>query len=258
MANGAHVFISSRDTATLEAAATELTETVGTPSGGTCVAVAGSLGSRLGCEKLAEAMGGLAPGGLHCLVNNSGTSWGEPLARKSGRMNWGWDKVLDLNLKAPFYLTRALLPLLGKGALEGDPSRVINVGSIVGVTHQDFPTHAYDASKAALHALTKKLAFDLAKPAGDGGAGGGGRTTVNAIAPGYVPSKMTEGLAAWGVDDASTVAATPLGRMGRASDMAGAALFLASPAGAWVTGAVLPVDGGILTTPLCLGGAEEQ
>jgi NAD(P)-dependent dehydrogenase (short-subunit alcohol dehydrogenase family) len=117
--------------------------------------------------------------------------------------------------------------------------------------HQDFPTHAYDVSKAAVHSLTKKLAADLAQRTE------GRPVTVNAIAPGYVPSKMTEGLAAWGVDADKAAKSIPLGRMGGAEDMAGAALFLASPAGAWVTGAVLPVDGGSLTAPLSmLDGGE--
>eukprot|EP00614_Pseudopedinella_elastica_P017240 CAMPEP_0172646674 /NCGR_PEP_ID=MMETSP1068-20121228/240363_1 /TAXON_ID=35684 /ORGANISM="Pseudopedinella elastica, Strain CCMP716" /LENGTH=141 /DNA_ID=CAMNT_0013460939 /DNA_START=647 /DNA_END=1072 /DNA_ORIENTATION=- len=139
------------------------------------------------------------------------------------------------------------------------------IGSVAGLQAQDFPTHAYDASKAALHALTRKLAHDLAKPqpaheascdqseAADQGAGVCVRITVNALAPGYVPSQMTQGLASWGVEcDERTARSIPLGRMGQASDLAGAALFLASPAGSWITGAVLPVDGGVLTTPISL------
>jgi len=246
VANGATVFISSRDTVALDGAASELTA-AGAASGGRCISIAANLGSRGGCEELAAAMAELLKGGgLHCLVNNSGTSWGEPLERKSGRLNWGWDRVLDLNLKAPFYLTRALLPSLEATASSADPARVINIGSVAGLTAQDFPTHAYDSSKAAVHALTKKLAHELARRTPDK------PVTVNAIAPGYVPSKMTQGLAAWGVDQEQAAAAIPLGRMGAASDMAGAALFLASPAGAWVTGAVLPVDGGSLAAPLAM------
>ena len=83
-----------------------------------------------------------------------------------------------------------------------------------------------------------------------------GRVTVNAVAPGYVPTRMSAGLEAWGADEATTSAACPLGRMGQASDMAGAAIFLSSPAGAWITGVILPVDGGILSQPISIGGDE--
>ena len=90
------------------------------------------------------------------LINNSGTSWGEPLERESGKMGWGWDKVLDLNVKAPFYLTRALLPALRAAAAPGAPARVVNIGSVAGVTHQPTPTHAYDASKASRGVLPRR------------------------------------------------------------------------------------------------------
>ena len=130
VANGSTVFISSRDSAALSAAAAELSESAAaTGAGGSCVAVPANLGSRNGCEDLSAALAELSPEGLHCLVNNSGTSWGEPLSRKSGRMNWGWDRVLDLNVKAPFYLTRSLLPLLWKSsAVAREPARVIMIG----------------------------------------------------------------------------------------------------------------------------------
>ena len=265
VANGSTVYISSRDKATLDATAEELTAsaaaaaaaTGGGPAG-RCVAIEGNLGSRAGCEALAAAVEEAEPGGLHVLVNNSGASWGESIERKSGKLNWGWDKVLDLNVKAPFYLTRALLPSLRRAATPDDPGRVVMIGSVVGVTPQDFPTHAYDASKAALHSLTRKLAFELGPPAGGDGGGGEGRITVNAIAPGYVPTRMSSGLAAWGADEATTSDASPLGRMGQSSDMAGAAIFLASPAGSWVTGVILPVDGGVLSQPIQIGGGSGE
>ena len=254
VANGSTVYISSRDQTTLEATADELTAAHSFNGGGCCVAVPGNLYTRAGCEELAATVGGLVPDGLHVLVNNSGVSWAEPLDRTSGqRSNWGWDKVLDLNVKAPFYLTRALLPTLRRAASSADPARVLMIGSVAGVHHQSIPTHAYDASKAALHSLTRKLAYDLAREAAADGSGeAGGRVTANAIAPGFIRTKMTAGLAAaYGADKWEKV--VPLGRMGEGSDIAGAAIFLSSPAAAWISGVILPVDGGILTQPLDLG-----
>lgn len=171
-ANGASVIIASRNSDALATAAGEIEAATGA---GVDVLKA-DLGTRAGCEALAAGV----DGPLDVLVNNSGTSWGEPLERESGRANWGWDKVLDLNVKAPFYLTRALLPALRGAAAPGAPARVVMVGSVAGVTHQPTPTHAYDASKTALHALTRKFAAELAPD-----------VAVNAVAPGFVPSRMS-------------------------------------------------------------------
>jgi len=160
-------------------------------------------------------------------------------------MNWGWDRVMDLNVKGLFYLTRECVPLLERrtesSAVE-DPGRIVNIGSIAGMITQEAPTHAYDVSKAAVHHLTKKMAADLA-PRG---------ITVNVIAPGYVPSRMTMGLAAYGVDEEKIQKNIPLGRMGDQEDMSGAALFLSSRAGAWCTGVILNVDGGACTLQMPL------
>jgi len=147
-----------------------------------------------------------------------------------------WDKVVDLNLKSPFFLTRAFLSLLEAAGTHDDPARVINIGSIDGLRVPPLPTYAYSASKAGLHHLTRVLAREL----------GPRHITVNAIAPGPFESKMMAAtLRSFG--DAIAEAA-PLRRIGRPDDMAGAAVFLSSRAGAYVTGAVLPVDGGIGTT----------
>ena len=236
-ANGAQVIIASRNAKALEATAAE----VKAATAADVETVVADLGSRSGCEALAAAVGGEP---LDVLVNNSGTSWGEPLDRESGKMNWGWDRVLDLNVKAPFYLTRALLPsLVAASERSGTPARVVMVGSVAGLTHQPTPTHAYDTSKAALHSLTKKFASDLAP-----------KVTVNAIAPGFVPSRMTKGLEAWGITLDGIAKHVPLGRVGAAADMAGAALFFSSPAGSWVSGVVLPVDGGHLAQGIPMPG----
>lgn len=102
---------------------------------------------------------------LLCLAatktKKTGTSWGEPLDRKESKSNWGWDKVLDLNVKGMFYLTNACLPMLQATADAEDPARLVNIGSVVGLIPQDAPTHAYDASKAAVHQLTRKFAGEF-------------------------------------------------------------------------------------------------
>jgi NAD(P)-dependent dehydrogenase (short-subunit alcohol dehydrogenase family) len=170
---------------------------------------------------------------LHILVNNAGATWGAPLQEFPAS---GWDKVLDLNLKAPFFLTRAFLPLLEEAGTDDDPARIVNVGSIDGLHVPPMHTYSYSASKAGVHHLTRVLAKEL----------GPRRITVNAVAPGPFESKM---MAATLENFGAEIAArAPLGRIGRPDDMAGAVVYLCSRAGAYVTGAVLPVDGGIATT----------
>jgi NAD(P)-dependent dehydrogenase (short-subunit alcohol dehydrogenase family) len=223
---GARVYISSRKAEVCERVAAELSEV------GECVAIPADLsGGEAACRRLAAEVGEREER-VHVLVNNAGATWGTPLEEYPAA---AWDKVLDLNLKAPFFLTRAMLPLLEAAAAPGDPARVVNVGSIDGLRVPVMPTYAYSASKAGLHHLTRVLARELGPRA----------ITVNAIAPGPFQSKMmAETLRRFGDQIA---AAAPLGRIGRPDDMAGAALYLASRAGAYVTGAVLPVDGGLTT-----------
>jgi NAD(P)-dependent dehydrogenase (short-subunit alcohol dehydrogenase family) len=196
---------------------------------GRVVSIAADLSTEEECIRLATEVAEREQR-VHILVNNSGAVWGAPLEEFPAA---AWDKVLDINLKAPFFLTRAMLGALEAAATLDDPARVINIGSIDGLRVPELPNFSYSASKAGVHQLTRVLAFWL----------GPRHITVNAIAPGPFPSRMMAAtLDAFGEEIA---ASSPLGRIGRADDMAGTAVYLASRAGAYVTGAVIPVDGGI-------------
>ena len=223
---GAKVYISARKADACEAAAAELSKQ------GECIALSADLSTEAEARRLAEAIAAREPA-LHVLVNNAGANWGAPLAEFPDE---AWDKVLALNVKAIFHLTRALLPQLEKAASAADPARVINIGSIDGLHVPDLETYAYSASKAAVHHLTRVLAKKLAPK----------RITVNAVAPGPFESKMmAQTLRSFGK---LIVESCPLKRIGEPEDMAGVAIYLASRAGAYVTGAVIPVDGGLATT----------
>ena len=223
---GASVYISSRNAGACAAAADEL------GSYGPVVAVPANLSTEEECLRLASEVGERERA-LHILVNNAGATWGAPLAEFPAS---AWDKVLDLNLKSPFFLTRAFLPMLETAGTPDDPARVINVGSIDGLRVPALPNYSYSASKAGLHHLTRVLAREL----------GPRHITVNAVAPGPFESKMMAATLRAAGDQIAAMA--PLRRIGRPDDMAGVAVYLASRAGAYVTGAVIPVDGGIATT----------
>ncbi|MEV4724598.1 glucose 1-dehydrogenase [Micromonospora humida] len=224
---GATVVISSRKADVCEAVAKELS------AEGRCEAIPADLGDDEGAEALAATVRERYDR-LDVLVNNAGATWGAPLESYPGS---AFDKLWAVNVKAVFRLTTALLPALRAAAGDDDPARVINIGSIDGLRVPTMEVYAYSATKAAVHMLTRSLAHQLAAE----------RITVNAIAPGPFESKMM----AFALDDPATRAAitqqVPLGRIGRPDDMAGAAIFLASRAGAYLTGAVIPVDGGITT-----------
>jgi NAD(P)-dependent dehydrogenase (short-subunit alcohol dehydrogenase family) len=223
---GARVYVSSRNAEVCEEVAAELSKR------GECIALPADLASQEQCVRLAGELAA-REAALHVLVNNAGANWGAPLAEYPDS---AWDKVLALNVKAVFHLTRALLPQLEAAASAEDPARVINVGSIDGIQVPALETYAYSASKAAVHHLTRVLAKRLAPR----------HITVNAVAPGPFESKMMAAtLESFGE---AIVAACPLQRIGTPEDMAGVAIYLASRAGAYVTGAVIPVDGGIATT----------
>ena len=220
--SGAKVYISSRKADVCEQVAAELSEV------GECVALPADLSTEAECRRLADAVAEREDR-LDVLVNNAGATWGAPLEQFDEA---AWERVLALNVKGVFHLTKFLTPLLEKAGSADEPARVINIGSIDGIHVPALETYSYSASKAAVHQLTRHLARRLA-PA----------VTVNAIAPGPFESKMMAAtLDAFGDQIA---ASAPLKRIGRPDDMAGAAIFLASRAGAYLTGAVIPVDGGI-------------
>jgi NAD(P)-dependent dehydrogenase (short-subunit alcohol dehydrogenase family) len=222
---GARVYISARKADACRQAAEELSRA------GTCVAIPADVSTDAEARRLGGEIAAREPA-LHVLVNNAGANWGAPLEEYPDA---AWDKVLGVNVKGVFHLTRALLPQLEQAARPGDPARVINIGSIDGLQVPQLETYAYSASKAAVHHLTRVLAMRLSSR----------NITVNAIAPGPFESKMMAATLERFRD--AIVATCPLGRIGEPEDMAGTAIFLASRAGAYLTGAVIPVDGGIST-----------
>ena len=222
---GAKVYISSRKAEVCDEVAAELSKK------GECISIPADLSTPEGISKLADGYGE-RESSLDILINNAGAAWGAPIEEYPEE---GWDKVMSLNVKGIFFLTKALLPLLRKAATPDDPARVINIGSIDGIRVPQLQNYAYSASKAAVHMLTRHLAHHIV----------GDNITVNAIAPGPVPSKMTKFMFDMGEDVVASQ--VPLGRAGRPEDMAGAAIYLSSKAGAYLTGAVIPVDGGTST-----------
>lgn len=220
VANGAKVTISSRKADACAALAAELG----------CAGLAFDLSSRAGVDGLAAAFSAREDK-LDVLINNAGATWGAPL---DAYPEDGWDKVLDTNLKSPFFLTQALLPRLRAAAKADAPARIINIASINGRAAPDVENYAYSASKAGLIMLTRHMARRLARE----------HILVNAIAPGPFPTKM---MAARLKNEGEKIAAqNPLGRWGMAEDIAGVSLFLSSRASAYTTGAVVPCDGGIV------------
>jgi NAD(P)-dependent dehydrogenase (short-subunit alcohol dehydrogenase family) len=223
--SGAKVYISSRKAEVCESVAAEIVA-----SGGDCVAIPADLSRESECVRLAGEVTALEPK-LDILVNNAGATWGAPLEEFDEA---AFERVLALNVKAVFHLTKALVPALEAAATVDEPARVVNIGSIDGLRVPVMETYSYSASKAAVHQLTRHLARRLAP-----------LITVNAIAPGPFESKMMAAtLRSFGDQIA---ASAPLKRIGRPDDIAGAAIYLCSRAGAYLTGAVIPVDGGIAT-----------
>ena len=222
---GADVIVSSRKSADVQGAAEQLQQL------GSCEAMPGDVSSPEGAAALGAAVRERFPA-LDVLVNNAGATWGAPLEEFPAS---GWDRVMHTNVEGVFHLTVALLPALRAAAAPNDPARVVNIGSIDGLRPPSLESYSYGASKAAVHMLTRHLAKRLAAE----------HITVNAIAPGPFESKMM----AFALNDPETREAiennVPLGRIGRPDDVAGLTQFLISRAGAYMTGTVIPLDGGI-------------
>lgn len=222
---GAKVYISSRKADTCNALAEELSA-----NGGTCIAIPADLSTEEECRRLAEELS-QRESKVDVLVNNAGATWGAPMADTDEA---AFERVLAINVKGVFHLTKFLRPLLEAAGTPDAPARVINIGSIDGIHVPIMETYAYSTSKAAVHQLTRHLARALAP-----------NVTVNAIAPGPFESKMMRAtLDAFGD---SIAAGAPMKRIGRPDDMAGTAIFLSSRAASYITGVILPVDGGIAT-----------
>ena len=222
---GAKVYISARKASACDETAARLS------AFGECISLPADAAGAAGAQELARRY--LAKESrLDILVNNAGAAWGAEIETFP---EGGWDKVMDINVKAPFFLTQALLGALSAEASADKPSKVINIASIDGLSVNMQPTYSYAASKAGLIHLTKRLALELAPR----------NIVVSAIAPGAFASNMNK-LAR---DQADTLGkAIPARRIGTPEDMAGAAIFLASRAGDYVVGATLVVDGGVAWT----------
>lgn len=223
------VYITARKAEACIAAAEELSQY------GECVAIPGDVATSDGLQNLVQQLMEREEH-IDVLVNNAGTGWAAPFGQFPEK---GWDKVMDINVKSPFFLTQALTPLLKKNATADNTASVINIGSIAGIVGDALDNFSYATSKTAIHQLTRVLATELAQD----------HVRVNAIAPGRFYSKLTEFLSNDKEAFEEEVQTIPMRRWGEASDIAGVAIMLASPAGGFITGQIIPVDGG--TTLVC-------
>src|SRR5450755_3711864 len=219
---GARVYISARKAEACDATARELSAL------GPCVSLPADVATAEGVKALVAAYG-THESTLDILVNNAGAAWGEAFDTFPEK---GWDKVVDLNLKTPFFLTQALAGPLRKAASAERPAKVINIASIDGISVNPQETYSYTASKAGLIQLTRRMALRLAPES----------IVVSAIAPGAFASEMNRVARDHGDEIAARI---PSRRIGRDDDMAGAAIYLASRAGDYVVGSTLVVDGGV-------------
>ncbi|MEL6892267.1 MAG: SDR family oxidoreductase [Actinomycetota bacterium] len=235
VANGVRTIITARKAEACDDAAGEINGGE-RPDGGECISIPADVSTGEGVEAFVTELRGRlgADIGVDLLVNNAGAAWGAPLGEFPES---GFDKVMDVNMKAPFLLTQALLPELDRTATHDDPARVIMIGSIDGIRVPVGDNYSYSAAKAGVHMLARHLGAHLATR----------HITVNSIAPGPFPSKMMAYRLATDEMRNEVASHVPRGRVGTPEDIVGAVVFLASRAGAYTSGAVVPVDGGIST-----------
>ncbi|MCH4901239.1 MULTISPECIES: SDR family oxidoreductase [Pseudomonas] len=221
---GARVYVCSRDAEACHQTAEELSAL------GTCHGMAANLATEEGVKELAARLGEQITH-LDILVNNAGTTWGAPLESYPVK---GWEKVMQLNVTSVFSCIQQFLPLLRQSGSAANPARIINIGSVAGISSFGEQAYAYGPSKAALHQLSRILARELVSQ----------HINVNVIAPGRFPSKMTQHIGSDQQALAEDTALIPMKRWGREEEMAALAISLASTAGAYMTGNIIPLDGG--------------
>jgi 2-deoxy-D-gluconate 3-dehydrogenase len=223
--NGVKTYITARKQPQLDETAAVLNEI------GECIAIQSDLSTMDGLNAFADVV--LAgEDRLDILINNAGATWGAAIDEFPES---GWDKVMDLNVKSIFFLTQRFLPALRAAGSKEDPSRVINISSINGITHPHMGNYSYSASKSAVIQLTRHMAADL----------GPDNININGIAPGFFPSKMTRHLLA-DVPEDTEVSGAPVARLGQPEDAAGTAIYLCSRAGNYLCGHTIVMDGGVV------------
>jgi len=227
VAAGARVYISSRTASDCEKTAERLNEYPGE-----CVPLPADISSIAGIEALVAGLS-KRESSVDILVNNAGVAWGEPFENFPEK---GWDRVMNLNVKSVFFLTQKMMPLLKNSATPEDPSRIINITSILGARPDPMMAYSYCASKSALAQMTRNLAFDLARF----------NITVNGISPGFFPSQMTAHIMEDEKANREMLGKARFQRYGKAEELAGLSIYLCSRSGAYVTGDIIAVDGGLL------------
>lgn len=223
---GAAVAITSRNAETCRTATEEMR------SLGNCTALPADLSTPEAAVDLV-ARYREAVGECNILINNAGRTWGGSIDTFPDK---AWPGVMAVNVQTPFTMVRELLPELARAATGNDPSRIINIGSVAGMKPEKLQAYSYAASKAAIHMLTRELAADLAER----------NITVNAVIPGYFPTKMTAHMRSQNAVDPALLSHIPLKRLGTPDDIAGIIVFLCSQSAGYITGAQIPVDGGIV------------
>ncbi len=223
---GATVAITSRKADVCEAAAAEMATL------GRCIALTADLSTPEAAVELVERYRATV-GPCHILINNAGKTWGGEIDTFPDK---AWPSVMAVNVQTPFTMVRELLPELEAAGTPDDPARVINIGSVAGMKAERLKAYSYAASKAAVHMMTRDLAGDLAER----------NITVNAVIPGFFPTKMTAHMRTEDNVDPSLLAHIPLRRLGKPGDIAAVILFLCGKGGGYVTGAQIPVDGGVV------------